>query len=144
MLHLLFHGYPFTLFKQFFKNLSFRIFTRKLEGISVLLLSSMLSACFNWLLMMSFLPWLLNVLIRFYPIVLRYVFSTDCIKQQQSLDTWVIGSMTVSCVLSFYLFYLVNKACLDVNLNLTVRLGLDSESVPTPLIILLSTPFTSL
>lgn len=51
--------------------------------------------------------------IRFYPIVLRYIFSTNCIKQQQALDTWVIGSMTVSCVLSLYLFYLVNKACLE-------------------------------
>lgn len=51
--------------------------------------------------------------IRFYPLVLRYVFSTACIKQKLSLDTWVIGSMTVSCLLSLWFFYLVNKACLD-------------------------------
>jgi len=51
--------------------------------------------------------------IRFYPLVLRYVFSTACIKKQLALDTWVIGSMTVSCVMTLWFFYLVNKACLD-------------------------------
>lgn len=61
----------------------------------------------------AFLMSFTTPVIRFYPIVLRYIFSTACIKQQQALDTWVIGSMTVSCVLSLYLFYLVNKACLE-------------------------------
>jgi len=61
----------------------------------------------------AFLMSFTTPVIRFYPIVLRYIFSTKCIKQQEALDTWVIGSMTVSCALSLYLFYLVNKACLD-------------------------------
>lgn len=61
----------------------------------------------------AFLMSFTTPVIRFYPIVLRYIFSTECIKTQAALDTWVIGSMTVASTLTLYLFYLANKAVLE-------------------------------
>jgi uncharacterized membrane protein len=61
----------------------------------------------------AFLMSFTTPIIRFYPIVLRYIFSTACIKDEMSLNTWVIGSMTVAATLTLYLFWLANKACLD-------------------------------
>lgn len=60
----------------------------------------------------AFLMSFTTPVIRFYPIVLRYIFSTACIKTQAALDTWVIGSMTVAATITLYLFFLANKACL--------------------------------
>lgn len=60
----------------------------------------------------AFLMSFTTPVIRFYPIVLRYIFSTECIKTQAALDTWVIGSMTVASTFTLYLFYLANKAAL--------------------------------
>lgn len=69
----------------------------------------------------AFLMSFTTPVIRFYPIVLRYIFSTACIKAQQSLDTWVIGSMTVASTLTLYLFWLANKACLDEPVDLFLK-----------------------
>jgi hypothetical protein len=61
----------------------------------------------------AFLMSFTTPVIRFYPIVLRYIFSTACIKDEQALDTWVLGSMTVASSFTLYLFYLANRACRD-------------------------------
>jgi hypothetical protein len=57
-------------------------------------------------------------IIRFYPIVLRHIFSTECVQQKASLETWVIGSTAVSCACCLYLFWLSNKACLKDPMDL--------------------------
>ena len=59
--------------------------------------------------------------IRFYPIIMRYIFSTECIKQKEALDTWVIGSMAVAATFTLYLFWLVNKACLKEPVDLFLK-----------------------
>jgi hypothetical protein len=61
----------------------------------------------------AFLMSFTTPVIRFYPLILRYMFSTKCMKEQGSLDTWVIESMTLAATLTLYLFWLANKACLD-------------------------------
>jgi hypothetical protein len=51
-------------------------------------------------------------IIRFYPIVLRHIFSTECIQQKENLETSVIGATTVAVLVCQYLFWLANRACL--------------------------------
>jgi len=69
----------------------------------------------------AFLMSFTTPVIRFYPILLRYIFSTPCIKSEMALDTWVIGSMTVASTLTLYLFWLANKACLDDPVDLFLK-----------------------
>jgi hypothetical protein len=66
----------------------------------------------------AFLVSFTTPIIRFYPIVLRHIFSTECIQQKANLDTWVIGATTVACLLCQYLFWLANKACLKEPVDL--------------------------
>jgi hypothetical protein len=69
----------------------------------------------------AFLMSFTTPVIRFYPIVLRYMFATECIKQKAALDTWVIGSMTVASTGTLYLFWLANKACLKEPVDLFLK-----------------------
>jgi hypothetical protein len=69
----------------------------------------------------AFLMSFTTPVIRFYPIVMRYIFSTECIKQKEALDTWVIGSMTVASTGTLYLFWLANKACLKEPVDLFLK-----------------------
>jgi hypothetical protein len=60
----------------------------------------------------AFLVSFTTPIIRFYPIVLRHIFSTECIQQKENLETWVIGATTVAVLVCQYLFWLANRACL--------------------------------
>ena len=46
-------------------------------------------------------------LIRFYPLVLRYFFGTDCMAKNQ--HSFVISAMTVAGFICTYFYYLSNK-----------------------------------
>jgi hypothetical protein len=49
---------------------------------------------------------------RLYPITMRTLFSTACVRQQESLEVFLIASMTVSVVVTTYFVWLQNKAVL--------------------------------
>jgi hypothetical protein len=57
-------------------------------------------------------------IIRFYPIVLRHIFSTECVKQKENLETSVIGATTVAVLFCTYLNWLANKAYLKEPVDL--------------------------
>ena len=61
----------------------------------------------------AFLMSFTTPVIRFYPLILRYIFSTECIKKEESLTTWVLGSMIVASTLTLVIFWLVNRNLME-------------------------------
>jgi len=61
----------------------------------------------------AFLVSFTTPVMRLYPIAMRMLFSTACVRQQESLEVFLIASMTVSIVVTTYFAWLQNKAVLE-------------------------------
>jgi len=61
----------------------------------------------------AFLVSFTTPIMRLYPITMRTLFSTNCIRQQESMEVFLIASMTVSVIVTTYFVWLQNKAVLE-------------------------------